>query len=80
MQIPKIKVLADAGAVRKVEAVSKKKGGWVVWITYSHQDGKQREALERQRGGVRRFATLDAVANTLAVVGLRTFRVKIKHP
>lgn len=80
MQLPKIKVLADAGAVRKIEAVPKKKGGWVVWITYCHHDDERREALERQRGGKRRFATLDAVANTVAAVGLRKFRVKVRPP
>ena len=33
------------------------------------------EVLERQRGGVRVFATLDAVARRLAGLGLPAFRV-----
>ena len=34
------------------------------------------ERLERQRGGARVFATLDAVARCLAGLGLPAFRVK----
>lgn len=74
MQIPKLKVLIEAGAVREVE-VSHEAGGWAVWITYASRRGEQREVLERQRGGARGFATLDAAARCLAWLGLAMFRV-----
>jgi hypothetical protein len=77
MQLPKLKVLAEAGAVREME-VSYATGaeGWTVAITYATRHGEQREVLERQRGGVRVFTTLDAVARCLAGLGLPAFRVE----
>ena len=74
MQVPKLKVLIEAGAVREVE-VSHEAGGWTVWITYARRTGERREVLERQRGGARAFATLDAAARCLAGLGLTAFRV-----
>ena len=74
MQVPKLRVLVEAGAVRQVEAIPEA-GGWVVWITHATRHGARREALDRQRGGVRVFATLDAVARALAGLGLPAFRV-----
>ena len=74
MHMPKLKVLVEAGAVREVE-VSHAAEGWSVWITYASRRGEQREVLDRQRGGVRVFATLDAVARALAGLGLPAFRV-----
>ena len=52
-------------------------GGWVVLIQHKTLAGLHIEPLERQRGGVRVFATLDAVARCLAGVGLRTFIVNL---
>ena len=76
MQIPKLKVLVEAGAVREVAASYQAEGaGWTVQVTYASRRGERREVLERQRGGVRVFATLDAVARCLAGLGLPTFRV-----
>ncbi|KAB2927614.1 MAG: hypothetical protein F9K25_13870 [Candidatus Contendobacter sp.] len=76
MQLPKLKVLAEAGAVREVEVVhDQAAGGWTVWIAYATRTGERREVLERQRGGVRGFATLDAAARALAGLGLPAFRV-----
>jgi hypothetical protein len=49
--------------------------GWVVWIAHATRHGERREALDRQRGGARVFATLDAVARALAGLGLTEFRV-----
>ena len=78
MQIPKLKVLIEAGAVRAVEAShATAAGGWTVAITYVSRSGERREALERQRGGLRAFATLDAVARCLAGAGLSAFRVHV---
>ena len=39
--------------------------------------GKPPAKLERQRGGARGFATLDAVARCLAGAGLSQFRVSV---
>ena len=76
MQVPKLKVLVEAGAVRAVEAsYATDAEGWTVAITYASRRGEQRAVLERQRGGVRGFATLDAVARCLAGLGLTAFRV-----
>ena len=44
-------------------------------VTYASRRGERREILDRQRGGVRVFATLDAVARALAGLGLPAFRV-----
>jgi hypothetical protein len=76
MQFPKLKVLAEAGAVRDIEVNPDDMAhGWTVRITYTTRGGERVEALERQRGGVRVFATLDAVARCLAGLGLTGFRV-----
>ena len=76
MQVPKLKVLVEAGAVRAVEvSYATDAEGWTVAITYASRRGEQWEVLERQRGGVRAFATLDAAARALAGLGLPAFRV-----
>jgi hypothetical protein len=79
MQIPKMKVLAEAGAVRSVEAMPDA-DGWVVWIIYASHGNERREPLERQRGGVRVFATLEAVAHTVTTAGLTCFQVNTAKP
>ena len=76
MQIPKLQVLIEAGAVRDIEVNHDDTAhGWTVQITYASRRGERCEVLERQRGGVRVFATLDAVARCLAGLGLTAFRV-----
>ena len=78
MQIPKLKVLIAAGAVRDVAAIYQPDPvGWTVQVTHASRTGEQREVLERQRGGARVFATLDAVARGLAGLGLGEFRVNV---
>ena len=78
MQVPKLKVLVEAGAVRQVAAsYQADPPGWVVSITYATRHGERREALERQRSGLRVFATLDAVARCLAGAGLSEFRASV---
>ena len=79
MQIPKLKVLIEAGAVREAEAMTDG-DGWAVWVTYARRGGERREVLERQRGGTRVFATLEAVARCLAGAGLPAFRVHVAGP
>ena len=76
MQVPKLRVLIEAGAVREVEvSYATDAGGWTVQVTYASRHGERREILDRQRGGTRVFATLDAVARGLAGLGLLAFRV-----
>ena len=78
MQIPKLKVLVEAGAVRAVDvSYAADAAGWTVWVTYASRHGERREILDRQRGGTRVFATLDAVARALAGLGLPAFRVDV---
>ena len=76
MQMTKLQVLAEAGVVRDVVArYQSEPAGWTVQVTYASRAGERREVLERQRGGTRVFATLDAVARKLAGLGLVEFRV-----
>lgn len=75
MQVPKLRVLIEAGAVREIEVNHEAAGGGAVWITYARRTGERREVLERQRGGARAFATLDTAARALAGLGLTAFRV-----
>ena len=76
MQVPKLKVLIEAGAVREAAASYQAElSGWTVQVAYASRYGERREVLERQRGGTRVFATLDAVARSLAGLGLPAFRV-----
>ena len=63
--------------MRAVDAIPEA-DGWAVWVTYAYHGGERCEALERQRGGARVFATLDAVARTLRAAGLAEFRVRVK--
>ncbi|HRF63903.1 MAG TPA: hypothetical protein PK708_13600 [Candidatus Competibacter sp.] len=79
MQILKLTVLVEAEAVREVEAMPEA-DGWAVWITYTRHGGERREALERQRGGARVFATLEAVARCLAAAGISRFQVSTVKP
>ena len=76
MHMTKLQVLAEAGVVRAV-GVSRAvdASGWTVQVTYASRAGERRDVLERQRGGVRVFATLDAVARNLAGLGLPAFQV-----
>lgn len=76
MQVPKLKVLVEAGVVREVAvSYAADASGWTVHVTFATRAGERREVLERQRGGARVFATLDAVARGLAGLGLPAFRV-----
>ena len=76
MQLPKLKVLAEAGVVRDIEVGhDTAASGWTVQVRYATRHGERGAMLERQRGGVRTFATLDAVVRCLAGLGLSRFRV-----
>lgn len=76
MQTPKLKVLIEAGAVCEVTvSYDADADGWTVQVRYATRTGQRSEPLERQRGGARVFATLDAVARALAGLGLPAFQV-----
>ena len=76
MRIPKLQVLAEAGVVRAVRVgYAADASGWTVHVAYASRTGERCEVLERQRGGTRVFATLDAVARNLAGLGLPAFQV-----
>ena len=78
MQIPKLKVLVEAGAVRQVAvSYAADASGWTVQVTYATRAGERHEVLDRQRGGTRVFATLDAVARAVAGAGLSAFQVHV---
>ena len=75
MEQPKLRMLIAAGAVDRV--IAKPNGdGWAVIVSHRTLAGLHIEPLERQRGGARIFATLDAVANCLAGIGINTFSVR----
>ena len=74
MDQPKLSTLAAAGTIERIIA-KPDSGGWVVLIQHKTLAGLHIEPLERQRGGARVFATLDAAARALAGLGLTTFRV-----
>ena len=77
MQLPKLQVLSEAGAVRLVTvSYETEASGWVVQVEYMTRGGLRCETLERQRGGARVFATLDAAARCLAGLGL-DFQVQV---
>lgn len=77
MDQPKLSTLAEAGTIERIIA-KQDSGGWVVIVSYKTLAGLHIEPLERQRGGARVFATLDAVARTLRAAGLAEFRVQVK--
>ena len=78
MQIAKLSVLVEAGAVREVAvSYAADTGGWVAHITYATRNGARTEVLERQRGGWRVFKTIDAAANTANNIGFRRIEVDL---
>lgn len=71
-----MKILIEAGVVGEVTvSYDANANGWTVQITYTTRSGERTEALERQRGGARAFATLDAVASGLFACGCESFQV-----
>ena len=77
MDQPKLSTLVEAGTIERIIA-KPDSGGWAVIVSYKTLAGLHIEPLERQRGGMRVFATLDAVARTLRAAGLAEFRVRVK--
>lgn len=76
MDQPKLSTLAEAGTIERIIAKPDSRG-WVVLIQHKTLAGLHIEPLERQRGGRRVFATLDAVARCLSGAGLSVFSVKL---
>lgn len=76
MQVHKLKILIEAGGVGEVTvSYDANADGWTVQVRYTTRSGERIEALERQRGGARVFATLEAVASCLFGCGGESFRV-----
>jgi hypothetical protein len=80
MDVPKLKTLLEADAVRHssitYDAVA---GGWTVVTTYGAESREKTELLQRRRGGTRFFATLEAAARCLASLGISEFRVAARE-
>lgn len=74
MDQPKLSTLVEAGTIERIIA-KPDSGGWVVIVSYKTLAGLHIEPLERQRGGARIFATLDAVASAMRAAGVGEFRV-----
>ena len=79
MDQPKLCTLVEAGTIERIIA-KPDSGGWVVLIQHKTLAGLHIEPLERQRGGARVFATLDAVARCLAAAGVARFQVNTAKP
>lgn len=77
MQVAKLKTLMEVGAIRRITVTyAAKEAGWTVAPTFATANGGEKaELVERQRKGVRVFATLDAAAQFLVSVGIREFSV-----
>lgn len=79
MDVPKLKTLLEADAVRRSSvAYDAVAGGWTVFTTYGADSRAKTEVLKRQRGGVRAFATLDAAVRFLAGLGISEFQISAK--
>jgi hypothetical protein len=80
MDVPKLKTWLVADAVRhRGIGYDAAAGGWTVVTTYGASGHEQTEVLERQRGGTRLFATLEAAARFLAHLGISEFRVAARE-
>ncbi len=77
MQTNKLKTLLGVDAVAKLHTrYSEDNRAWVIDITYSDKQGDSiTESLERQRGGIRKFARLDGIAGYLSELGVHRFTV-----
>jgi hypothetical protein len=73
MTLDQLRILFEHGAVSAVQVrylpIAR---GWVVEL---HPKTGKVELLERQRGGIRAFKTVDAVVSTLASVQIRQFSI-----
>lgn len=76
MQTPKLRTLVEVGAIQRLSvAYNPAAGGWTVSIMYRANPDEKTEMLERQRGGVRAFTTMEAVIRYLARLGIRECQV-----
>jgi hypothetical protein len=74
IQLPALRELAQAGAVRQVLAVAVPGGGWVLQVRY----GMHERPLLAQRGGVREFRRLDTIAGLVRdELGMRELSVHV---
>ena len=79
MKITKLETLIEVNAIRELRVVyDTTAGGWTLCITYQANPEDKTEVLERQRGGARVFATLEAALNVLASLGIYEFQVSAR--
>jgi len=79
MKITKLATLIEVDAILELRVVyNADAGGWTMLITYKANPEDKTEVLERQRGGPRLFATLDAALNVLVRLGIHEFQVSAR--
>jgi hypothetical protein len=80
MNVPKLRTLLAADMVRhRGIAYDTAAGGWTVVTTYGASGREKNEVPERQRGGTRLSATLEAAARFLASLGISEFPVAARE-
>ena len=79
MKITKLETLIEVNVIREICVVyDADAGGWTVLITYQANPEDKTEVLERQRGGPRVFATLEAALHVLIGLGVHEFQVSAR--
>ena len=80
MKITKLQTLVEVNVIREVRVVyDTTAAGWTMLITYKANPEDKTEVLERQRGGPRVFATLEAALNVLTGLGIHEFQVSARE-
>ncbi len=74
-QEPTLRALVAAGAMPELVALQVNPGGWQLLVRIAESE----VTLEKQRGGVREFRSLDAVAGLVASLGCSGFSVRLSH-
>lgn len=76
MKITKLETLIEVNVIREIRVVyDADAGGWTMRMTYQANPEDKTEVLERQRGGTRVFATLEAALHVLIGRGIHEFQV-----
>ena len=73
-----LRTLAAAGSVRELSAKRVKSGDAWAWVLLVRIELLE-APLEKQRGGVREFKSLDAVATLVDSLGVRELVVKLSN-
>lgn len=73
-----LRTLAASGSIRKLVAQRITTGNGWAWVLLVHI-GSSESALEKQRGGVREFKSLDAIAVLVDSIGHNEVTVKLSE-